>query len=228
MADRSRLIFDIETVGQPFQELGSDVQEFLLRYADTEEKQQQIRDRTALSAITGEIVAIALLDPDTDKGGVYFQAPDSQLKEWLEDGIRYVPETEAGLLNRFWQTVANYGQIVTFNGRSFDAPFIYLRSMVHEIKATTNLTPYRYDPKQHLDLQDQLKFYGANRMRFDFHVLCRMLGIESPKDAGVAGGDVPELFRQAEYETIARYCLRDVQATKLVLEKWDAVFGRSG
>lgn len=225
MANRNRLIFDIETIGHPFEELGSDVQEFLLRYADTDEKKQQVRDGTALSAITGEIVAIALLDPDTDKGGVYFQAPDAQREEWVEDGVRYVPATEAGLLNRFWQTVANYGQIVTFNGRGFDAPFIYLRSMVHEIKATKDLMPYRYDPKQHLDLQDQLKFYGANRMRFDFHVLCRMLGVESPKDAGVAGGDVPELFSQGEHETIARYCLRDVRATQAVLAKWDRVFG---
>jgi uncharacterized protein YprB with RNaseH-like and TPR domain len=53
-------------------------------------------------------------------------------------------------------------RFITFNGRSFDAPFLIVRSAVHRIKPSVNLIPNRYD-KYHIDLFDQLSFYGVSR-----------------------------------------------------------------
>ena len=60
----SRIIFDIETVGKDFESLDRPVQEYLLKYAETQDEKEEIKDRLSFYPITGEIVAIGLLDPD--------------------------------------------------------------------------------------------------------------------------------------------------------------------
>lgn len=215
------LIFDIETIGFNFEKLDQKSQEYITHFAKTTAEEDAAKERLALSPFTGEIVAIALLDYDTAKGGVYFQAPQSKdCRENTKKGIHYLPANEQGILKQFWQIVQKYDQVITFNGRSFDAPFIYIRSLVYGIKSTKNLVPNRYYSNEHLDLMDRLKFFGASRANFNFHLACRALGIKSPKDNGVTGLDVPELFKNKKYEKIARYCLDDVIATKELYEKW--------
>lgn len=216
-----RLIFDIETIGADFTKLDKASQQYILRWAKNAQERREAKEQLALSPFTGEIIAIGLLDFDTSQGGVYFQAPKAKaLKEWVENDVRFVPSTEKEILERFWAVVKNYQQVVTFNGRSFDAPYILIRSMAHGLKATKNLVPNRYAPDLHCDLKDQLQFYGALSRGFNFHLACRALGIASPKANGITGYDVPKLFKKKKYELIARYCLDDVRATKRLFQKW--------
>jgi len=77
-----------------------------------------------------------MLNPDTDKGAVYFQTPGDMLLPFEENSIRYECGTEKEVLEKFWNTVKAYDQIVTFNGRAFDCPFIMVRSAVHKLKPT--------------------------------------------------------------------------------------------
>jgi len=215
-----RIIFDIETIGKDFDTLDENIQNYLLQWADTEEKEEEIKERLGLSPVTGEIVAIGLLDPDTMKGKVYFQAPeDEPFLPFEEDGIWYETGTEEEILIKFWNDVKDCDQIITFNGRSFDCPFILIRSALYKIKPSRELMPNRYN-NSHTDLLDQLTFFGATR-KYRLDIWCRFFGIKSPKEEGITGFDVKDLFQRGQYIEIARYCARDLTATKQLFDYWD-------
>ena len=52
---------------------------------------------------------------------------------------------------------------------------------------------------------------------------CRGFGIESPKEE-VSGKEVPGMFRKGRYLDIARYCARDLFATRELLLYWEQYF----
>jgi DNA polymerase elongation subunit (family B) len=215
-----KLIIDIETVGKDFDSLDEISKEYLLKFAGSDEDKKAAKEGLGFSPLTGEIVAIGMLNPDTGNGAVYFQAPGVFQESLKEDGIEYIADTEAGILRKFWETVRHYDQIITFNGRGFDAPFIMLRSAVHRIKPSKELMPNRYN-LSHVDLLDQLTFYGSVRRKFSLHMWCRAFGIKSPKEEGVTGHEVNDLFKQQQYLAIAKYCVGDLYATKELFEYWN-------
>ena len=90
---------------------------------------------------------------------------------------------------QFWDVAKKYDSIVTFNGRGFDVPFIYLRSALLNVPISKkNWLGYRYATEPHCDLAEQFTFYsvsgrdGAAR-RFNLDFYCKAFGIESPKSA---------------------------------------------
>jgi hypothetical protein len=212
-----RVIFDIETAGKDLSELEEPFRQYFSRWHESEE---ELQESLSFYPLTGEIVAIGLLNPDTRRGAVYFQAPaDEGFLPFEEEGIRYEAGTEREVLEKFWAAIRHYDQFITFNGRGFDCPFILVRSAVHRVRPTCQLMPNRYG-EAHIDLLDQLTFYGATRRRFSLELWCRALGIPSPK-AELKGHEVRELFRQGRYLEIARYCVGDLWATKALLEFWE-------
>lgn len=216
-----RVIFDIETVGADFNTLDDQAQEYLLKAARTDEERALVPEQLSFSPLTGSIVAIAMLNPDTGKGAVYYQKPGAAAEEREEDGIVYATGDEKGILEKFWRTLAFYDQFVTFNGRAFDGPFLMVRSAVHQVKPSKNLVPYRYGD-EHIDLYDRLGFFGAVRRTMSLHMWCQALGIPSSKANGVTGYDVPRLFAEGRADDIARYCMDDVRATAELWRVWDA------
>ncbi len=216
----SRVIFDIETVGKDFEILEKAVQEYLLRYAETEAAKEEVKDSLSFYPLTAEIVTIGLLDPDTKKGFVFFQNAGDTMLPFDEDGIRYEVGTEKEILKKFWDVIRDYKQIITFNGRGFDCPFILVRSAVHKIKPKKELMPNRYSDA-HIDLLDQLTFFGASRRRFSLDMWCRTFGIKSPKEGGVTGYEVKDLFKAGKYYDIAKYCVGDLKATGELLTYWE-------
>lgn len=216
----SRIILDIETVGRDFSSLDKEAQNYLLRWAETEEEIREVKESLSLYPLTGEIAAIGMLNPDTMRGAVYFQTPDDSLLPFEEEGISFQTGTEKEILQRFWDVIKGYDQFITFNGRGFDCPFIMIRSAVHRIKPSRDLMPNRYNGT-HIDLLDQLTFYGASRRRFSLDMWCRTFGIKSPKSEGITGYEVRELFMSGRYVDIARYCLRDLIATRELLTYWE-------
>lgn len=215
-----RVIFDIETVGCNFDDLDEAQREYLLRYAENDEEAEKVKDSLSLYPITAEIVTIGMLDPDTNRGKVFFQTPGDMLLPFEEDGILYECGTESEILQKFWKTIAGCSQFVTFNGRTFDCPFILIRSAVNRIKPSRDLMPNRYYAT-HIDLCDQLTFYGAVKRRFSLDMWCRSFGIKSSKEEGVSGADVKDLFHAGRHIDIARYCARDIVATRELFRVWE-------
>lgn len=223
----STLIFDIETVGEDFDSLDETSQDVLTRWIKKEAESAEnytaaladLKNGMGFSPLTGEIVAIGMYDGERNKGAVYFQSsPKKPEKSFEEDGYKFEVMSEKEMLERFWEVVDKYDTFVTFNGRAFDVPFLMVRSAIHGIRPAKNLLANRYlnyhpQNARHIDLYDQLTFYGAMRKKGSLHLWCRAFGIESPKAQGVDGDDVKALFDSGRSADIARYNSRDLKAT---------------
>jgi len=110
----------------------------------------------------------------------------------------------------------NYDVMVTWNGRSFDIPFLTTRLMKH------GLDPRPIIRKSHIDLADVVK----SRLRLTFTYLdhvCDFFQIDRKK--GPMGLDVPHLYVRAlegdrkALLSIREHCLDDLQATRQVFLK---------
>lgn len=230
----SKLIFDIETIGEDFDSLDQDTQKSLTRWLkreafsdeDYQAKMIEIKNGLGFSPLTGVIVALGVLDVESNKGVVYYQAPGEKTEEVEKDGIKYKPTTEKEMLEKFWQGADKYNEFISFNGRTFDVPYLLIRSMVHNIRPSKDLMSNRYINSQkynawHIDLLDQLSFYGAMQRKGNLHLYCRTFGIKSPKAEGITGDDVANLFKNKEYKKIAEYNSWDLRATRELYMKWD-------
>jgi len=216
----SRVVIDIETLGFPFESFDEVRQEYLLKFAETDAEREEAVRKLSLYPTTAQIIAIGMLNPDTNHGKVIFQA-EERIDTFSEDEqVHFVSCSEEEILGQFWNDVTKYDQFVTFNGRGFDCPFLLLRSAILRIKPSRNLMPYRYDASIHCDLLDQLTFYGATR-KFSLDFFCKSFGIESPKSHGITGLDLGRLFGEKRFRDIADYCLGDVRATAELFRRWE-------
>ncbi len=123
---------------------------------------------------------------------------------------------EKGVLSKLVSRLAGYDVIVTWNGRSFDLPFLTTRLLSH------GLDPRPLLGKRHVDLGEVVK--GRLRLTFNYleHV-CDFLGIE--KKRGPMGMDVPHLYLKAQegdvraLRIIREHCLDDLEATRKVFAR---------
>ena len=228
------LVFDIETVGEDFDTLDETSQDVLTRWIKKESESGEnyttaladLKNGMGFSPLTGEIVAIGVRDVERGKGAVYFQSGKSKTEKNFEEGdYKFEVMTEKEMLTKFWEVVEKYDTFVTFNGRAFDVPFLMVRSALAGIRPSKNLLANRYlnyhpSNARHVDLIDQLTFYGAMRKKGSLHLWCRAFGIESPKAQGVDGDDVKALYEHCKSADIARYNARDLEATTLLYQKY--------
>lgn len=229
----ARIVFDIETVGEKFDELDETTKEVITSWikktSESEEDYQvalqNLKEGLGFSPLTGEIVALGVLDVDTDKGAVYFQAPGEEISDSEKDGVKFKAMSEKEILEQFWKLSDSSDEFIGFNSRAFDIPFIMIRSAIHGIRAHKDLMAGRYAYQQkfeakHIDLFDQLTFYGAARFKGSLHLWSRAFGIMSPKAQGVKGEDVAQLYKDHQYLDIAHYNAEDLRATKELYKKW--------
>jgi 3'-5' exonuclease len=228
------LVFDIETTAMPVENFDEVQREYLFRDAEKlpdeaakEARRAELRQMMSLWPLTGHVVCIAMLNSDTAKGQVLFTADDFEEDAAEAGPVEFVPcMDEVELLTAFWDVVKHYDHVVTFNGRGFDVPFLYLRSAQLNVPISRkDWLGYRFATEPHCDLAEQLTFYGvsgregaARKFNLDFY--CKAFAIESPKSQGVTGMDVGRLMEERRYRDIAEYCLRDVRATVLLHRIW--------
>jgi hypothetical protein len=226
------LIVDIETVGEDYESLDQTTQDVLTRWIRKESKDDaeyqvalaELKDGLGFSPLTGFIVAIGMLDCEIEKATVYYHAGEAS-GDLAEGETVFKAFDEKTMLEKFWQGIRTYQNIVTFNGRTFDVPFLMVRSAVHGVKPSVDLMSNRYLESQrgackHIDLLDQLTFYGAVRRKGNLHLWSRAFGIHSPKADGVSGEDVARLFRERKFLDIARYNVGDLRATWQLYRAW--------
>jgi len=215
----SRVVFDIETLALPLDTFDQSSREYLFKFADTDEKVEEAKQNLNLHALTSQVVAIALLNPDSNMGKVLFRS-DTKEEYTAPDGlVQYKSGSEKEILEDFWKLIPSYHQFITFNGRGFDCPFLMVRSALLNVHPTRNLVPYRYDASQHCDLLEQLTFYNTTR-RFSLDFYCKSFGIDSPKAHGITGLDMGTLMHEKRYHDIAEYCLGDARATAELFRRW--------
>ncbi|MCA9363157.1 ribonuclease H-like domain-containing protein [Candidatus Kaiserbacteria bacterium] len=194
----STLIIDLETVG-----FDSDNQD-------------------SLSPYKGQIVSLGLFDLERELGSVYFVSKNKD-DVFSDDSFSYKPRDEKELLEDFWDSVREYDVVVSFNGRAFDIPFLYIRSIALGVKPSIEIARQRYVTKQqcpyHVDLFDEFSFYGSVTKKPSLQSLCEAFGIDNPKLA-MRGEDVTETFLEKKTKEIAKYNGRDVLAIVSLYQKW--------
>jgi DNA polymerase elongation subunit (family B) len=231
----ARLVFDIETTALPIESFDDVQREYLFREANRlpegdprEIKRAEIQTQFNLWPFTARVICIAMLNADTSRGKVLYLAEDYEDEKPGEAApVEFVPcMDEVELLGSFWELAKKYDKVVTFNGRGFDVPFIYLRSAILNVPISRkDWLGYRYATEPHCDLAEQFTFYsvsgreGASR-KFNLDFYCKAFGIESPKSHGVSGVNMNEMVAAGQFREIAEYCLRDVEATVLLYRMW--------
>lgn len=211
-----KLVIDIETVGTPWEEHDSYVREYLTRGMSEEEAEEEKR-RGALSPFTGRIVAIGIVNAETNRSCALYEVPGQTELITLREGNRtLISGSEKQILEKFWEYVDKEDRFISFNGRQFDAPFLMIRSAIHGMAPKRDLVGNRYRFHPNCDLREVLNFNGtinSRQMRFNLDLACKTFGIQSSKAGGVDGSSVDALYQAGEHEKIALYCLDDVRAT---------------
>jgi DNA polymerase elongation subunit (family B) len=219
------VVFDIETVSFPWLELDALQREKLTRRAEDHEDFLRRKEGGALSPFTGKVIVIGMLNPETGRGIVWYEAPGARAARPSEDGLfDTIACDEPAMLREFWENVDKFDRCVTFNGRTFDGPFLSVRSAVHGISPSKNLLGYRYSMDAHIDLLEILTFQGAvSRDQVpSLHAACVAFGIPSPKSEEMHGYAVGDLYRGGRLREIADYCRRDVEATAALYRRLES------
>lgn len=212
----SPLAIDIETVGLEWEDMDEEVRTYLLNRGKKEISKKEVINHLPLSPGTGRIISVGMWRPKEEKGGVLLEnsEDDDRPVEWVElaEETMIYRGSESEILTEFWRYISQgVGRLITFNGRSFDGPFLMLRSALLGIEPTRSFSPYRYSFTRHCDLAEVVSFFGARRLEsLDFW--CRQAGIKSPKTE-MDGSEVGTAYREGKIEKIGKYCLRDARAT---------------
>ncbi|MBK7378317.1 MAG: ribonuclease H-like domain-containing protein [Ignavibacteriales bacterium] len=222
-----KIVFDIETCSLPFQSLTESQREYLLHFAEKEKdeviKAEMINEAvrfTSLYPFTAKVISIGIYDIEKDKSFVYYESKVEE--EWFseDDQIHFKGVSEESMIKSFWRIAEFADQVITFNGRNFDVPFLMLRSALLHIKPSKNFLKNRFDISRHIDLLEQFTFFGVTR-KFNLDFYCQSFGIDSPKSKDITGMEVKSLYEAGRIKEIAIYCSKDVSATFQLYKIWN-------
>lgn len=204
MQDKRFLVLDIETVmdrnlvGQVFG-ISPD--------ADTELLQEQIKTRYSSGFLPPPFqkpICIALIDVDHESYRVH-------------NATVMASNDEKSLLQQFWKivryrkgTVAVKTVLVHFNGRCFDLPVLFYRSLKHRVPVVAMEERSRFSFESSHDICDDLSEFGATG-KPSLDVISKMLGFPGKTD--IDGSQIEEFYQRADWQTIKDYCMQDTLNT---------------
>jgi len=130
----------------------------------------------------------------------------------FHDGERFYyknSEDEKHLLNWFWEHVAKLkpSKLVTFNGKTFDLPFLYLRSLKYQLKVHT------WDKwTGHIDM---MRILAGNEGRgTKWHSLKEYANFFSmPAEDTVEGANILYWYLNKGWDKIEHHCRSNVEHT---------------
>src|SRR5262249_32658056 len=175
----------------------------------------------SLWPFTGKIIAVAMLNPDSGRGRVWYEKNDARQEETSSDGMfQFIGDTETVFLGEFWRAMRRFHRFVTVNGRGVDAALLMLRSADLRVTVPRKPVGYRHAVRPHTDLLEVISFFGASR-KWTLDFACKVFGVESPKEQGMDGYSVGPYYRAGRVREIALYCRRDVEATARLYAKME-------
>lgn len=163
-----------------------------------EEYEQECLGKAALSAETGEVLAIGIR-------GV----KDGQLQNVIWHGVEY------DTLTHFWRlfndTRDRGRTMVGFNILEFDLPFLICRSWYLGVKVPGGvMDKWRWWPSFVVDLMQVWKL-GRYRSYISLDMVARCCGLQG-KTEGMSGADFAEAWKN-DRETAEAYLLNDLEIT---------------
>ena len=207
------LVFDIETLGKKFEDLDEAEQDYLLNNLEkNEEDKEKAKGKTGLYSIFGLVCAIGGYEVNNKRGFVLSLSED-EIRPEKDNFVYKTFRTEKELLEEFWKMSLDYEQFVTYNGDSFDFPYLVIRSGINRVRVPLEFKKWS---DKFIDLQNKIRQNHGFKLEF----LCKAFGIENPKEKGVHGDDVTKLFYAREFNKIADYVARDASATTELYLIW--------
>ena len=93
------VVFDIETVGVSWESLDDGQRTYLTKYVRNEDERDKVPDLLSLWPLTGRIVVLGMVNPDSGRGRVWYEKTDGRLEETSADGLfTFVGDTEPTFL----------------------------------------------------------------------------------------------------------------------------------
>jgi predicted PolB exonuclease-like 3'-5' exonuclease len=203
------LFFDIETVRNN-EELDLNSKEFELY-----QKKNRLKDTDELLP-DNEVVELY-----HKKGGlrpIYNRIVNIVIGA-VKDGKVYLKSftgEEKDIIKNFYEATAKYEVISGYNLLNFDLPITRINSLRYMQDRVIDYLPERFNDsgkkpwelKNIVDFMDIFKGTYFNNLSLD--EVCYLLNIPSPKEGGIDGSQVSEVYYSEGVDRIAEYCKRDV------------------
>lgn len=227
----SLLVFDIETYSRPAAQHDPKILDALTKSCRDEAERQDTLSKLGLHPMTGEVACIGLFDPIRARPAIFYRQDLGKFEAlqavtWENQSLEVTLQARADekeLLTSIWDVFRRYDCLVTFNGRTFDYPFLMQRSFLLGVEVKHHLYANRYQVSNHLDLCDYMSGFGTAR-RYSLDVWGRASGLGSPKDGGVDGSRVSEFIDAGKIAEVADYCMRDVMVTAALAKRAFSIF----
>ena len=113
---------------------------------------------------------------------------------------------ESIILEEFWAYVADVTEFITFNGDSFDIPFLIKRSLINNVRIS-NL------PKIHSDLRKIVNGFWISYERFSKGALRDWATVFGITCETFAGNEMPALFVKGDFDAIVKHNTEDLMLT---------------
>ncbi|MEM2934345.1 MAG: ribonuclease H-like domain-containing protein [Methanocellales archaeon] len=130
-------------------------------------------------------------------------------------------DDESKILLDLWDYLrkSNLDLIVSFNGYRFDIPFLYVRSLLNEVKPSLpiNTNKYNMDRSNHFDCMLALSHYDVFPW-VSLEIACRMFKIEIPQ-CEVKGSQIRECYKNGKWEGIIKKCEADLTMLEKLYSK---------
>jgi predicted PolB exonuclease-like 3'-5' exonuclease len=201
---RSTIVFDLETIADPEAaamlppvEPDSRLKDPAKIVTNIQEKEEKRKTELGLNPATGRICCF---------GFWYDGKADYHL---LDDNWS---SGEQDLLKQIWELLNYFDHFVTFNGQSFDIPFLLFRSLKNRVRPAVKIDLARYRITNHTDVWAVLTNWNTYQSGSNLDLYSRILLGKSSKDE-MTGADVQDYWDDGRKQEIANYCMGDCQAT---------------
>ena len=166
--------------------------------------QRDFFGKAALDPLTGRVVAVGLLYPDSGEFAVIGH------------------DDEAATLREFWQAtkgeMGRINQMAGFNSNAFDLPFLIRRSWRHRVAVPCGIRRGRYWSEQMVDLREAWQL-GDRQARGSLDTIAKHLGVG---DKTGNGADFAKLW-QSDRAKAVDYLRNDLELTAKLAEVMGAV-----
>jgi len=156
-------------------------------------------DKAALDPLTGRVVAIGLLYPDSGELDVIGH------------------DDEAQILRAFWTAcrgeMGRVNQMIGFNTHGFDLPFLIRRSWKHQVAVPFGIRRGRYWSDEMVDLREAWQL-GDRQARGSLDSIAKHLGVGAKNGDGKA---FAELW-QSDRKQAEAYLRNDIELTSKVAQ----------
>lgn len=202
-------------------------------------KKTVIRDKFALSPLTGKIICCGLMsDVSLDEAPLSQSLNHPFDKDKTAEEVRTLYYTiiystdETKTLNTilYWMKcyLDNGHRIITYNGNSFDIPFLFRRAILNNVPHPARFPTIaeltnKYTPRHHLDLHQFLNpNYGEFSKLNEWSYL-----IGATTELASDSNKIYEWYLSNQKDKITNHCLSDIMKTYLLYEKvkgWCGVY----